>query len=185
MKRQVPGTSIKSHLAIRNFLNFLGGKYPQVRSLEQSRRSAPPGLVLLPALPHQPPLAIITCATQVIHLRCMLEELACTEDLPTLARLLLRQDIPRREHYLPRPLTADQDRLLQQEPLRRDDRNSNAFLLLRHTGMRTGECADLSFDCLRLVGPQEWAIHVVAGGIRGQRRERECRWRANYATRSG
>ncbi len=81
----------------------------------------------------------------------MLEELAWTEDLPALAHLILHQDTPRRDHYLPRPLTADQDRLIQQELLRRDDRNSNAFLLLRHTGMRIGECADLSFDCLGLV----------------------------------
>ena len=32
--------------------------------------------------------------------------------------------------------------------------DSNAFLLLRHTGMRIGECADLSFDCLRLYRPR-------------------------------
>jgi site-specific recombinase XerD len=69
----------------------------------------------------------------------------------------------RQKHYLPRPLTADQDRLLQQELLRRNDRNSNVFLLLRHTGMRIGECADLSFDCLRLVGTDSWAIHVPLG----------------------
>jgi integrase len=34
-------------------------------------------------------------------------------------------------------------------------------LLLRHTGMRISECVDLSFDCLRLIGPGQWAIHVV------------------------
>src|SRR6266851_5446112 len=72
------------------------------------------------------------------HLRRLLEELAWTEDLPALARLILRQDTPRQEHYLPRPLPADQDKIIQQELLRRDDRNSNAFLLLRHTGMRMG-----------------------------------------------
>ena len=98
----------------------------------------------------------------------MLEELARTEDLPALARLVLRQDTPRLEHYLPRPLTADQDRLIQQELLRRDDRNSNAFLLLRHTGMRIGECADLSFDCLRLVS-HGWAIHVPLGKLKTER----------------
>jgi len=74
----------------------------------------------------------------------------------------------RQEHYLPRPLTADQDRLIQQELLRRDDRNSNAFLLLRHTGMRIGECADLSFDCLRLVN-HGWAIHVPLGKLKTER----------------
>ena len=99
----------------------------------------------------------------------MLEELAWTEDLPALARLVLRQDTPRPERYLPRPLPVDQDKIIQQELLRRDDRNSNAFLLLRHTGMRIGECADLSFDCLRLVGPDAWAIHVPLGKLKTER----------------
>jgi integrase len=99
----------------------------------------------------------------------MFEELAWTEDLPVLARLILHQDTPRREQYLPRPLTAEQDKIIQQDLLRRDDRNSNAFLLLRHTGMRIGECADLSFDCLRLVGPDDWAIHVPLGKLKTER----------------
>jgi site-specific recombinase XerD len=154
---------------IRNFLNFLGAQYPQVQSLVQLRRD-PHILDWLTGLrSRQPPLATITYSTHLTHLRCMLQELAWTEDLPALARLILRQDTPRAEHYLPRPLTAEQDRLTQQELLRRDDRNSNALLLLRHTGMRIGECADLSFDCLHLVGPQRWAIHVPLGKLKTER----------------
>jgi integrase len=154
---------------IRNFLNFLGAHFPQVQSLEQLRRD-PHILAWLTALrSRQPPLATITYSIHLTHLRCMLEELAWTADLPALARLILRQDTPRAEHYLPRPLTPEQDRLTQQELLRRDDRNSNVFLLLRHTGMRIGECADLSFDCLRPVGPQRWAIHVPLGKLKTER----------------
>ena len=37
--------------------------------------------------------------------------------------------------------------------MRRNDLGGNVFLLLRHTGMRIGECADLSYDCLRSSGP--------------------------------
>ncbi len=154
---------------IRNFLNFLGAHYPQVQSLEQLRRD-PHILAWLASLrSRQPPLATITYSTHLTHLRCLLQELAWTEDLPALARLIFRQDTPRAEHYLPRPLTTEQDRLTQQELLRRDDRNSNVFLLLRHTGMRIGECADLSFDCLRMVGPQSWAIHVPLGKLKTER----------------
>src|SRR6267154_1910028 len=94
---------------------------------------------------------------------------SAAQSLTALARLILRQDTPRQEHYLPRPLPADQDKIIQQELLRRDDRNSNAFLLLRHTGIRIGECADLSFDCLRLVGPHDWAIHVPLGKLKTER----------------
>jgi integrase len=114
-------------------------------------------------------LATITYSIHLTHLRCMLEELVWTAELPALARLILRQGTPRAEHYLPRPLTPEQDRLTQQELLRREDRNSNVLLLLRHTGMRIGECADLSFDCLRPVGPQNWTIHVLLGKLKTER----------------
>ena len=157
------------YCTIRNFLNFLGAQYPQVQSLQQLRRD-PHILAWFTLLrSHQPPLATVTYTIHLFHLRRMLEELAWAEDLPALARLVLPQDIPRQEHYLPRPLTVEQDRLIQQELLRREDRNSNAFLLLRHTGMRIGECADLSFDCLRLVGPDSWAIHVPLGKLKTER----------------
>src|ERR1019366_6246322 len=153
---------------IRKFLSFLDAQYPQVQSLHDLRRD-PHTLAWFAYLrSHQPPLATITYTIHLFHLRRMLEELAWTEDLPLLARLVLRQDTPRQEQYLPRPLTVDQDQLIQPELLRRDDRNSNAFLLLRHTGMRIGECADLSVDCLRFVG-HGWAIHVPLGKSKTER----------------
>ena len=37
------------------------------------------------------------------------------------------------------------------------------------TGMRIGECADLSFDCLRPAGPDQWAIHVPLGKLKTER----------------
>ena len=55
-----------------------------------------------------PPLATITRANRVIYLRRMLQELAWTQQLPALAHLLGRDDVPRKEHHLPRPLTAEQ-----------------------------------------------------------------------------
>ena len=95
--------------------------------------------------------------------------MAWTEQLPQLARLIRREDIPHPPQRLARPLTAQQDQLLQQEFVRRNDRESNAFLLIRHTGMRIGECADLSFDCLRSTGPHQWAIHVPLGKLKTER----------------
>jgi hypothetical protein len=79
----------------------------------------------------------------LIHLRYIFNELAWTQQLPELAHLIRRQDVPRRPRRLPRPLTAQQDQLLQQEFLRRNDLGGNAFLLIRHTGMRIGECASV------------------------------------------
>jgi site-specific recombinase XerC len=45
-------------------------------------------------------------------------------------------------------------------------RGRKVFLLLRHTGMRISVCADLSYDCLRSAGPDQWAIHVPLGKLK-------------------
>src|SRR5262249_31252234 len=69
----------------------------------------------------------------------------------------------------PRALTAQQDQLLQQELRRRNDLGANVFLLLRHTGLRIGEAADLSNDCLHATSPDHWAIHVPLGKLKTER----------------
>src|SRR6516165_10267725 len=116
-----------------------------------------------------PPLAAATCISRLFALRTIFHELAPTSYLPELAHLLLREDIPRAPHTLPRPLTAEQDQLLQQEFMRRNDLGGNVFLLLRSTGMRIGECVDLSYDCLRSTAPNQWAIHVPLGKLETER----------------
>ena len=148
---------------MRNFLLYLGEQHPAVCSLDQLRRDPH----ILGWFNHlharTPPLATAVYICRLMHLRCVLEELAWTAHLPDLARLIRRQDSPRPPQRIPRALTAQQDQLIQQELLRRNDLAANVFLLLRHTGMRIGECADLSYDCLRNVGPDRWVIHVPLG----------------------
>lgn len=140
-----------------------------MRSLDQLRRD-PHALGWMSRLRSQArPLTTISCINLLIRLRCILYELAWTEQLPELAHLIRREDVPRRPQRLPRPLTAEQDRLLQQEFLRRNDLGGNVLLLLRHTGMRIGECADLSCDCLRSTGPDQWAVHVPLGKLNTER----------------
>jgi site-specific recombinase XerD len=116
-----------------------------------------------------PPLANYTLIARIVRLRRVLEELAWTQPIPALAHLLGRDDMPRRDHHLPRPLTPNQDERIQQELRRRDDFTSNILLLLRHTGMRIGECVDLSVDCLRPLGPDQWALHVPLGKLGTER----------------
>jgi len=146
-----------------------GAKYADVRSLHQLQRH-PHVLGWLAHLHLQsPPLATASYINLLIHMRGIFHELAWTEQLPELAYLLRREDVPRMPQRLPRPLTAEQDQILQQELLRRNDVAANAFLLMRHTGMRIGECADLRCDCLRCTGPQQWAIHVPLGKLKTER----------------
>jgi integrase len=164
-----PDTTRHYRGTARKFLTYLGATHPEVRSLDQLRR-APHILGWMSCLRSQaPPLATASCINLLIHLRCILTELGWTERLPELAHLIRRQDIPRLPRRLPRPLTAQQDQLLQQELLHRNDLGGNAFLLIRHTGMRIGECADLSCDCLRSTGPNQWAIHVPLGKLKTER----------------
>ena len=155
--------------ATRHFLMYLGEDHPAVCSLDQLRRD-PHILGWYAHLRSRtPPLAPAVYVCRLLFLRSILEELAWTAQLPDLTHLIRREDIPRIPQRLPRPLTAEQDRLIQQELLRRNDMPANVFLLLRHTGMRIGECADLSYDCLHNVGPDRWAIHVPLGKLKTER----------------
>lgn len=153
----------------RNFLSYLGADHPEVQRLDQLRRELHI-LGWMSRLHSQTPaLATASYINLLIALRGICNELAWTEQLPELAHLLRREDIPRLPQRLPRPLTAEQDELLQKEFLRRNDLGGNVFLLIRHTGMRIGECVDLSFDCLRSIGPNQWAVHVPLGKLKTER----------------
>ena len=151
------------------FLRFLGKHHPRVRTLQQLRRD-PHILGWLKWLSSQkPPLVKSTRSLHVISLRRLTEELAWLQDLPALVRLFHPDDVPQRDARFPRPLTPEQDRLIQQELLRRNDPASNALLLIRHTGIRIGECVDLSLDCLRPIAPGQWALHVPLGKLHTER----------------
>ena len=156
--RQYRGTA-------RDFLIYLGDDHPAVCSLNQLRRDPH----ILGWFAHLRSLAPAVYISRLMRLRCILEELAWTAQLPDLAHLIRREDSPRPPQRLPRSLTALQDQLIQQELLRRNDLSANLFLLLRHTGMRIGECVDLSWDCLRNVAPDRWAIHVPLGKLKTER----------------
>jgi hypothetical protein len=44
-----------------------------------------------------------------------------------------------------------------------------ALLLTRATEIRIGECIHLPLDCLRQVGPEQWALHVPLGKLYTER----------------
>jgi integrase len=154
---------------VRKFLNYLAADHPEVQCLDQLRRE-PHILGWMSRLHSQvPPLVTASYVLRLLGLRGICNELAWTEQLPELAHLIRRQDIPHLPQRLPRPLTAEQDELLQREFRLRNDLGGNVFLLIRHTGMRIGECADLSSDCLHSTGANQWAIHVPLGKLKTER----------------
>ena len=83
----------------------------------------------------------------------------------------MREDFLARPQYLPRPISPDDDQRLQQELRRTDNLLSNALLLTRLTGIRIGECINLPLDCVRHVGPDQWALHVPLGKLHTERLE--------------
>jgi site-specific recombinase XerD len=164
-----PDTTRHYRGTARNFLSYLGADHPEVQRLNQLRRE-PHILGWMTRLRSQvPPLVTASCINLLIALRGIFNELTCTEQLSELAHLIRREDLPRLPQRLPRPLTPEQDELLQREFRLRNDLGGNVFLLIRHTGMRIGECADLSFDCLRSTGPNQWAVHVPLGKLKTER----------------
>jgi len=164
-----PDTTRHYRGSVRNFLSYLRGNHSEAQGPEQLRRE-PHILGWMSRLRSQvPPLGTASYINRLIALRCIFNELAWTVQLPELAHLIRREDLPRLPQRLPRPLTKEQDEPLQQEFLRRNDLGGNVFLLIRHTGMRIGECADLSFDGLRSTGPNQWAIHVPLGKLKTER----------------
>ena len=137
----------------RNFLIYLGEDHPAVRF---AKSAAPRSYILgagLPICVHTlPPLAQAVYVCRLLFLRSILEEfLPGLHNFPIwLVRSVARTFRASAQRKLC-PLTAEQDRLLGQELIRRNDLPANVFLLLRHTGMRIGECADLAYDCLHNV----------------------------------
>ena len=126
----------------RSFLIYLGEQHPTVGSLHQLRRD-PHILGWFVDLRSQNLVPAVYIA-RLLLMRCMLEELAWNAQLPDLAHLIRREDIPRAPQRLPRALTPQQDQLIQQELLRRNALPSTVLRRMRPTGMRIGEGAHLA-----------------------------------------
>jgi integrase len=164
-----PETARHYRGTVRRFLLYLAKEHPDLTLLSNLRRD-PHILGWMSSLrAQQPPLVTASYINRLLSLRCIFTELAWINQLPELAQFIRPSDIPRTPQRLPRPLDPEQDQQLQQEFVRRNDWGSNALLLIRHTGMRIGECADLSFDCLRATGPNQWAVHVPLGKLKTER----------------
>ena len=142
--------------------------YPEIRRLSQLRRD-PHMLGLFRWLCElRPSIGNPTRRQRLLCLRRLLNDLA-DQGHHLQPGLIIREDFPALPEYLPRPLSPDDDRRLQDELRRKDDLYSNALLLTRLTGIRIGECIHLPLDCLRQLGPEQWALHVPLGKLHTER----------------
>ncbi|HYV30258.1 MAG TPA: tyrosine-type recombinase/integrase [Candidatus Binatia bacterium] len=168
-----PATVLHYNHTVRLFMAYLREAFPDVRRAAQIRRDPH----VLGWLEHlwmrrvhhsDKRLCNHTRAAHLIRLRKLFDLLA-DHQFPPRPGLLLSEDIPCEDQVLPRPLTPEDDTRLQTELHRRNDLLSNALLLTRLTGMRIGETIDLSADCLRHLGGDDWALHVPVGKLHNER----------------
>jgi integrase len=165
-----PNTINGNRVVIHSFLRHLRATYPEVRRVSQLRRD--PHLLGWSRSLCEPPRHLTPGSRQFYLLR--LRRLLCELGNHPGARLrpdllILPDDFPRRDQYLPKPLSPEDDQRLIQQLCRVDNLSSNVLLLLRATGMRIGECLCLAPDCLRHLGQQQWALHVPVGKLHTER----------------
>ena len=164
-----PNSLLSYRRAVKSFLRYLRANHPRVSSLAGLRRD-PHILGWLHHLCDQDPPS--SKGTRLLYLLCfrrLLNNLADGGDYIIQEGLIRREDFPRLDQYLPKPLSLDDDERLQDQLRTHDDLFSNALLLLRGTGMRIGELLDLPTDCLRHLGDRDWALHVPLGKLHTDR----------------
>ena len=146
-----PNTILNYRRMLNCFLRFVHAHYPEVHSPSQMRRD--PHLLgwfryLGAHVRNGTRLQYLCCLRRLLH------DLARSGEYSMPEELIRPEDLPRPDVYLPKPLSPEDDRLLNQRLRAQDDLRSNALLLLRATGMRISECLHLTPDCLRHLGEQ-------------------------------
>lgn len=155
--------------AAYGFLGYLTDSFPELGRLEQLRRD-PHVLGWLRTLAERtPPYKSSTRRGYVIRVRRLLQDLASNPDHSCPPNLIIAQDLPRLDAYLPKALSPEDDRLLDPELRKKPDLSHTGLRLLRATGMRIGECVSLPTDCLRQLGQNQWALRVPLGKLHNER----------------
>jgi site-specific recombinase XerD len=162
-----PGTVDNYRATVNNFLHYLHTSYPKVLKPSQLRRD-PHILGWLRSL-HERGYKSGTRVNYLFHLRRLLDGLALKTGEPLQLGLIIPDDFPPLDKYLPKPLSPEDDRLLDIELRKNANLLSDGLLLLRATGMRIGECLDLTVGCLRPLGQQQWALLVPLGKLHTER----------------
>ena len=163
-----PRTVRTYRLSINQFFRFLSANYPEITRLKDIKRS--PHIETWLTHLTKKGLAKATRLMRVGHVRLLFRDINEWEwkDVPD-PGLITSKDIPQRDKCLPRPLTPDDDRKLQ-EVLRNDHRfYPQAVFLLRKTGMRAGELRNLKIDSLEKLPSGEYVLHVPLGKMNTER----------------
>lgn len=164
-----PATVTHYESALKSFLRFLGVHYPEVGTPSAVRRD-PHILGWLHYLcEKEPPLNKASRLGHIISLRRLFIDLDESGAYHIQPGLFQRSDFPRRDQFLPKALSPEDDQLLVERLRRENTLPSNILLLLRATGIRIGECLRLTADCVKHLGQEDWALHVPVGKLHTER----------------
>jgi site-specific recombinase XerD len=151
-----------------NFLAYLHTTFPRLHKLSELRRD-PHLLAWFRFLCQQfPSPGNRTRHLHLLTVRRLLRDLANQGRLAT-PDLIRREDFPPPDHYLPKPLSLEEDQKLQKQLGLADTLEVNALRLMRATGIRINECIDLPVDCLQQIHEEQVALHVPLGKLHSER----------------
>ena len=151
-----------------NFLAYLHTTFPRLHKLSQLRRD-PHLLAWFRFLcQHYPSPGNRTRHLHLLTVRRLLRDLV-NQGHPVTPDLIRREDFPPPDHYLPKPLSLEEDQRLQQQLRLADTLEVNALRLMRATGIRISECIDLPLDCLQQISELQVALRVPLGKLHSER----------------
>ena len=161
--------TVKSYrYCAHSFWTYLHTTFPQLHKLSQLRRD-PHFLAWFRFLCQQyPSLGNRTRHLHLLLVRRLLRDLA-NQGYPVSPDLIRSADFPTSDHYLPKPLSLEEDQQLQQQLRLADTLEGNALRLMRATGIRISECIHLPLDCLQHISEQQVALHVPLGKLHSER----------------
>lgn len=157
-----PGTVAGYRLVLRGFYDHL--EIETIASLTQENLRA--YFLHLCARPLVPYTKVNYLLTVRKYLGWEVERETISEDL---LEVLDRRHFPKVPEYLPRPLSSENDRLLQERLRQSESPYAPLFLLLRHTGMRIGELIRLPRDCVLTTLKDEKYLKVPLGKMNNER----------------
>jgi site-specific recombinase XerD len=151
-----------------NFLAYLHTTFPALHTLSQLRRD-PHLLAWFRFLCQQyPSPGNRTRHLHLLTLRRLLRDLV-NQGHPVTPDLIRHEDFPPPDHYLPKPLSLEEDQRLQQQLRLIDTLQVNALRLMRATGIRISECINLPLDCLQQISELQVALRVPLGKLHSER----------------
>lgn len=162
-----PRTVRKYDYGISEFIGFLRSSNSGVGIFRDLRRRHAESWMCSLA---RRPIKSSTRGKKITYVRLFLERIVDWEwDEAPRERIFRMADMPPEDQYLPRPLSRETDRLLQEDLSRRNTVPSKAILLLRATGLRSQELLDLEVDSLAHPSPGQWSLKVPLGKLRTER----------------